>query len=91
MVNYRGRPSLSDRLPVIRKTLSPARGFLQRICISLHVTVFEISDIWAMLMNVSRPSLHRELRRMETEGLIRYTPHRIEILTPDGLEALLDT
>ena len=45
MVNYRGRPSLSDRLPVIRKTLSPARGFLQRICISLHVTVFEISDI----------------------------------------------
>ena len=45
-------------------------------------------------MNVSRPSLHRELRRMETEGLIRYTPHRIdriEILTPDGLEALLDT
>ena len=46
---------------------------------------------WAMLMNVSRPSLHRELRRMETEGLIRYTPHRIEILTPDGLEALLGT
>ena len=45
MVNYRGRPSLSDRLPVTRKTLSPARGFLQRICISLHVTVFEISDI----------------------------------------------
>ena len=57
----------------------------------LTVALPESVTRWAMLMNVSRPSLHRELRRMETEGLIRYTLHRIEILTPDGLEALLGT
>ncbi len=28
---------------------------------------------WAMIMNVSRPSLHRELRRLEAEGIIRHT------------------
>ncbi|MBR3315351.1 MAG: Crp/Fnr family transcriptional regulator [Atopobiaceae bacterium] len=34
---------------------------------------------WAMLMNVSRPSLHRELRRLEAAGAIAYHPPTIEI------------
>ena len=27
---------------------------------------------WAMIMNVSRPSLHREMKKLEEEGIIRY-------------------
>jgi len=44
---------------------------------------------WASLMNVSRPSLHRELRKMEENGLISYAPPEIEILDPRGLRDLL--
>ena len=42
-----------------------------------------------MMMNVSRPSLHRELKRLETQGIIRYETHTIEILDPDSLQAVL--
>lgn len=44
---------------------------------------------WASLMNVSRPSLHRELRKMEENGLISYALPEIEILDPQGLRDLL--
>ena len=44
---------------------------------------------WAMLMNVSRPSLHRELKRMENEGIISYTPPIIDILNQDALQEVL--
>ena len=44
---------------------------------------------WASVMNVSRPSLHRELRKMEEKGLISYAPPEIEILDYRGLRALL--
>lgn len=44
---------------------------------------------WALTMNVSRPSLHRELKRMEEQGLLRYVPPMIEILNPPTLEKLL--
>ena len=44
---------------------------------------------WAAMMNVSRPSLHRELRKMENDGLISYAPPEIEILNAEGLKALL--
>ena len=44
---------------------------------------------WAMLMNVSRPSLHRELSRMEAEGILRYTPPVIEIMDADTLQDVL--
>lgn len=44
---------------------------------------------WASLMNVSRPSLHRELRKMEEKGLISYAPPEIAILDSRGLRALL--
>ena len=44
---------------------------------------------WAMQMNVSRPSLHRELKKMEVDGLIRYKPPVIEMLDLDGLQKKL--
>ncbi len=44
---------------------------------------------WAMLMNVSRPSLHRELKRLEAERIISYAPPVIEILNPEALQEVL--
>ena len=44
---------------------------------------------WSMMMNVSRPSLHRELKRLEAQGIISYHSHIIEILDPDALQAVL--
>ncbi len=44
---------------------------------------------WAMTMNVSRPSLHREMKRLEEEGIIRYAGKSIEVLDQDGLQAVL--
>ena len=44
---------------------------------------------WAMAMNVSRPSLHREMKRLEEEGIIRYVGKSIEVLDQDGLQAVL--
>ena len=46
---------------------------------------------WAMMMNVSRPSLHRELKRLESEGMIAYRPPVIELLDREGLERILST
>lgn len=45
---------------------------------------------WAMAMNVSRPSLHRELKKLETEKIISYQPPFIEILDSGRLEAVLN-
>ncbi len=44
---------------------------------------------WAMLMNVSRSSLHRELKRLEEQSLISYAPPVIDILNPAGLQKVL--
>lgn len=44
---------------------------------------------WAMMMNVSRPSLHREIKKLEEEGIIRYTGKTIEVLNPDELQSVL--
>lgn len=44
---------------------------------------------WAMLMNVSRPSLHRELKRLEEKHIISYAPPVIEILDTKALQAIL--
>ncbi len=44
---------------------------------------------WAMIMNVSRPSLHREMKRLEEEGIIRYAGKSINVLDQDGLQAVL--
>ena len=45
---------------------------------------------WAMMMNVSRPSLHRELKKLEEQGILRYAPPVIEILDETALEKVLD-
>lgn len=44
---------------------------------------------WAMIMNVSRSSLHRELKKLETDGLISYAPPVIEIHDPEALQNVL--
>ena len=44
---------------------------------------------WAMIMNVSRSSLHREIKKLEEEGIIRYERKNIYVLDPDGLQAVL--
>ena len=42
-----------------------------------------------MLMNVSRPSLHRELRKLEEAGIITYAPPMITIIDADALQDVL--
>ena len=44
---------------------------------------------WAMLMNVSRPSLHRELRKLEEAGIITYALPMITIIEQDALQEVL--
>ena len=44
---------------------------------------------WAMAMNVSRPSLHRELKKLEEQGFIHCSTHTIEILDAAGLQSVL--
>ena len=44
---------------------------------------------WAMVMNVSRSSLHRELKKLEADGLISYAPPAIEIHDFDALQNVL--
>ncbi|MBQ9037973.1 MAG: Crp/Fnr family transcriptional regulator [Oscillospiraceae bacterium] len=44
---------------------------------------------WAMLMNVSRPSLHRELKRLEQQGIITYSSTVITIHDEEVLQEVL--
>ena len=44
---------------------------------------------WAMIMNVSRSSLHRELKKLEADKLIAYAPPVIEIHDFDALQNVL--
>ena len=44
---------------------------------------------WAMIMNVSRTSLHRELKKLEADKIISYNPPTIEIHDPDALQNVL--
>ena len=44
---------------------------------------------WAMLMNVSRPSLHRELRKLEEAGIIAYVSPVMTIIDADALQDVL--
>ncbi|MBR4334590.1 MAG: Crp/Fnr family transcriptional regulator [Clostridia bacterium] len=56
-----------------------------------QIQIPESVSKWAMTMNVSRPSLHREIKRLESEGMIAYQPPVIEILDREGLERILST
>ncbi len=53
------------------------------------VTIPESVSKWALMMNVSRTSLHRELRRLEREGMIGYRPPMIEIIDREALLSVL--
>ena len=44
---------------------------------------------WAMQLNVSRTSLHRELKRLEVQSVISYAPPFITILDSDALQEVL--
>ena len=44
---------------------------------------------WAMLLNVSRPSLHRELKRLESQNMIHLETHHVKILEPKALLEIL--
>ena len=44
---------------------------------------------WAMIMNVSRSSLHRELKKLEAEGIISYDPPTVKIHDPERLQSVL--
>lgn len=44
---------------------------------------------WAKRLNVSRPSLHREIKKMEDLGLIKYDAPTIKIKDKSGLQSLL--
>ena len=44
---------------------------------------------WAVVMNVSRSSLHRELKKLEADGILSYAPPTIEILDSDALQNVL--
>lgn len=45
---------------------------------------------WAMTLNVSRPSLHRELKRLANNEMIRYAPPFITILDRRALQDLIN-
>ena len=44
---------------------------------------------WAMIMNVSRSSLHRELKKLEANGIISYNPPTVEIHDPESLQNVM--
>lgn len=45
---------------------------------------------WALSMNVSRPSLHRELKKLESQGILQITPRGVRILRADALQTILE-
>ena len=53
------------------------------------VRVPESISNWAMVLNVSRSSLHRELKKLEADKFISYDPPAIEILNPEALQNVL--
>ncbi len=53
------------------------------------VRIPESISNWAMVMNVSRSSLHRELKKLETDGVISCDPPVIEILNSEALQSVL--
>ena len=54
-----------------------------------RVMIPESVSKWAMMMNVSRPSLHRELKKLDDQGVISYTPPAIQIMNTETLQEVL--
>ena len=55
----------------------------------MQVQIPESFSNWAMTMNVSRPSLHRELKKLESQKIISYNPPTIDILDAAALQNVL--
>lgn len=53
------------------------------------VRIPESVSNWAMIMNVSRSSLHRELKKLESEGLLSYSPPVVIIRDKNALQNVL--
>ena len=53
------------------------------------INIPESMTKWSMLLNVSRPSLYRELKKLENDGIIKCNSHSIEIINSDSLEDVL--
>lgn len=63
---------------------------MQQNAIGLNsIPIPESMTKWALLMNVSRPSLHRELKKLEEEGILCRHARTIEILDAERLKDLL--
>jgi len=54
-----------------------------------HIIIPGNFSKWSLSMNVSRTSLHREIKRMENSGIILYAPPEIEILDIEALHNIL--
>ncbi len=53
------------------------------------IRIPESMSNWAMIMNVSRSSLHRELKKLEADGIISYDPPTIKIHDPEALQNVM--
>lgn len=53
------------------------------------VIIPESVSNWALVMNVSRTSLHREIKRLESRGMIAYRPPVIDIIDRERLQEVL--
>lgn len=51
-----------------------------------RVSIPESMTNWAMLMNVSRTSLHRELKKLESQKIISCQTHFIDVLDEERLQ-----
>jgi len=56
---------------------------------NLNITLPFSKKIWAEYMNVSRTSLSRELRKLETENILKFDRQKIQILDIEKLENIL--
>lgn len=54
-----------------------------------QVSIPESVSNWAMIMNVSRSSLHRELKKLESAGILSYSPPVIIIHDRDALQNIV--
>ena len=54
-----------------------------------RVHIPESISRWAMLMNVSRPSLHRELKKLEEQGIISCKDSTVTIHNTEALQNIL--
>lgn len=54
-----------------------------------EIRIPESVSNWALILDVSRPSLHRELKKMEAEGMISVQTPVIRILNEESLQAVL--